>query len=349
MKFKFEVGPYLIKEPTIIYMKVPYQEDYPIACIGRDSYIWNGLINTGIEYTINKGYTTHNIQIGSFNSLAEGIEFCMGINHEYSNLYMGVSKLFERNENNSPLILNYNQKGQIIIQNDVWIGHNCTIMPGVIIRNGAIVASNSHVVNDVPPYAIVGGNPAKVIKYRFSQELIDKLLTIQWWNWSDNEIKNNIEYFNEDIVMFCDTFYEKYKTEKESIKKYALDKSAHNFLFFVDFTNNYNIYERVIEQFVNKYKDNSDYQLILFIDKNFVKDNSDLIDNFYKYIENQTLKVEALCKLNICIDDTDQCRSLFKAVDYYITNRAKETVLYSGYADEFNVKIISGVDTFVFH
>lgn len=346
MKYNFEVLPYLIKEPTIIYVDLlNRKEKYPLACMGRDSYIWRGLINTGLEYTVDIGYTTHNVQIGNFNSLAEGIEFCMGINHQYSNLCMGVSKLFEGKLPAS----NFNQKGQIIIQNDVWIGHKCTIMPGVIIHNGAIVAANSHVVKDVPPYAIVGGNPAKVIKYRFSENLINKLLTIQWWNWSNDEIKNNIKYFNEDIENFCDTFYDKYKNKKESIKKYALDKSEHNFLFFVDFTVNYNIYERVIEQFINKYKESSDYQLILFIDRTFANDKSELIDNFKKSVEYKSKNKNALCKLTICIDDIDKSRSLFKSVNYYITSRAKETVLYSCYADEFNVNIISGVDTHIFH
>jgi virginiamycin A acetyltransferase len=120
-------------------------------------------------------------------------------------------------------------------------------------------------------------------------------------------------------------------------------------LFFVDFTDNYNIYERVIEQFIDKYKDNFDYQLVLFVDRNFLKDNIDSIDKFYKYVEYQTKKAKTLCKLNICIDDINKSRSLFKAINYYITSRAKETVLYTGYADEFNVKIISGVDTYIFH
>lgn len=346
MKINFEVLPYLVKEPTIIDIDLfNRSEKYPIACMGRDSYIWAGLINTGLEFTIDRGYTTHNLQIGSFNSLAAGIEFCMGINHEYSELSMGVSKLFE----NKPDTCSYNQKGQIIIQNDVWIGHNSTIMPGVIIHNGAVVAANSHVVKDVPSYAIVGGNPAKVIKYRFSQELIDKLLTIQWWNWSDDEIKNNIKYFNEDIAKFCDTFYDKYKTERENIKKYEIEESKHTFLFFVDFADTYNIYKRVIKQFINKYKDSSDYQLVLFVDGNLAKDNSDLIDKFYKYVKYETKKANTLCKLNICVDDINKSRSLFKTVDYFITSRSKETVLYTGYADEFNVKIISGVDTFIFH
>lgn len=345
MKFNFEITPFSINEPTIIYVNLLNRKDkYPLACIGRDSYIWQGLINTGLEYTIDIGYTTHNIQIGSFTSIDAGLEFCMGINHSYSNLCLGVSKLFE----GRPAGSSFNQKGQIIIQNDVWIGHNCTIMPGVIIHDGAVVTAKSHVVNDVPPYAIVGGNPAKVIKYRFNPELINKLLTIKWWNWSNEEIKNKIKCFSKDISKFCDIFYDKYRNERENIKAYEIVKLKENFLFFMDFTDTYNIYERVIEQFINKYKDNYDYQLILFTEKNFAENNADLINEFNRYLDNQIKKTNALCKFKMITDSMDKSRSLFKAVDYYITSRVKETVLYSEYADEFNVKIISGVDTFIF-
>ncbi len=349
MKYKLEVSPYLIKKPTTFYVNIAdQQEQYPLACIGRDSYIWNGTVNTGLEFTINKGYTTHNIQIGQFNSIAEGLEFCMGINHSHSRLCMGVSKLFEANEGYTPEIPKYNQKGQIIIQNDVWIGHDVTIMPGVTIGNGAVVAANSHVVSDVAPYTIVGGNPAKFIKYRFDKDLIDKLLTIKWWNWCNEEIRCNIRYFNEDIKTFCDTFYEKYKKERDNVKEYEIYKAEHNFLFFIDFTEKYPIFERVIQQFLESYQNCSDYQLILFIDKNFAENNIELLNTFYEYLEYYSEKVQAECILNICIEDLDKSEQLFKAVNYYITNRAKETVLYSEYADDYNVKIVSGVDTYIF-
>lgn len=82
------------------------------------------------------------------------------------------------------------------IGNDVWVGAKCTIMDGVSIGDGAIVASGAVVVKDVPPYAIVGGNPAKIIKYRFPQEMIDRLLEIQWWNLSDDDITKVIDLFH---------------------------------------------------------------------------------------------------------------------------------------------------------
>lgn len=83
----------------------------------------------------------------------------------------------------------------VVIGNDVWIGANVVILPGVNIGDGAIIAAGAVVTKDVEPYAVVGGVPAKVIKYRFSSEEIRKLLKIAWWNWSLEKIEKNIELF----------------------------------------------------------------------------------------------------------------------------------------------------------
>ena len=80
-------------------------------------------------------------------------------------------------------------KGDIIIGNDVWIGAKSTIMSGVNIGNGAVIGSNSTITKDVPPYAIVVGNPGKIVKYRFSEKQIESLLKISWWAWTDDRIK----------------------------------------------------------------------------------------------------------------------------------------------------------------
>ena len=94
-------------------------------------------------------------------------------------------------------------KGDINVENDVWIGAKSTIMSGVKIHNGSVIGANSTVTKDVPPFAIVVGNPAKIVKYRFSEKQIDSLLKIAWWDWSEDRIKteamnlwsNNIDNF----------------------------------------------------------------------------------------------------------------------------------------------------------
>lgn len=90
----------------------------------------------------------------------------------------------------------------VIIGNDVWIGINCGIMGGVTIGDGAIIATSSIVTKDVPPYSIVGGIPAKVIKYRFSEDVIKRLLEINWWNLSDDDITRVLPIFHtKDITI----------------------------------------------------------------------------------------------------------------------------------------------------
>lgn len=88
----------------------------------------------------------------------------------------------------------WDNKGDIVIGNDVWIGYDSIIMSGVHIGDGAIIGTRAVVTNDVPPYSIVGGIPAKVIKKRFSDDTISKLLEIKWWNWTSKKIQSNIEY-----------------------------------------------------------------------------------------------------------------------------------------------------------
>jgi virginiamycin A acetyltransferase len=88
----------------------------------------------------------------------------------------------------------WDNKGDIVIGNDVWIGYDAIIMSGVKIGDGAIIGTRAVVTNDVPPYTIVGGIPAKVIKKRFSDDIILKLLKIKWWDWSYEKIQTNIQF-----------------------------------------------------------------------------------------------------------------------------------------------------------
>ena len=87
----------------------------------------------------------------------------------------------------------WDNKGDIVIGNDVWIGYEAVVLSGVTIGDGAIIGTRAVVKKDVPPYTIVGGIPAKPIRKRFSDEVISKLLELQWWNWPENRIKENID------------------------------------------------------------------------------------------------------------------------------------------------------------
>lgn len=89
------------------------------------------------------------------------------------------------------------QKPPPVIGHDVWIGMNAVVHRGVTIGHGAVIASDAVVTKDVEPYSIVGGNPARHIKYRFSQEIINAMLEIQWWNWDDAQLKSAMEKFDD--------------------------------------------------------------------------------------------------------------------------------------------------------
>lgn len=88
---------------------------------------------------------------------------------------------------------------KVVINNDVWIGMKSTIMGGVTVGNGAIIAAHSVVTKDVPPYAVVGGVPAKIIKYRFTEDIIEGLQKSEWWNQPDDVLRENITVFQQEL------------------------------------------------------------------------------------------------------------------------------------------------------
>lgn len=150
-------------------------------------------------YNFKKNITHHydfigdKLIIGKFCAIAKGVQFIMnGANHcmcsvsTYPFYIMGWEK--------TPSVLeDMPLKGDTVIGNDVWIGQNAVIMPGVYIGDGAIIGANSVVAKDIPAYAVAAGNPCRVKKMRFSDEIIDILLEIKWWDWSADEIFENLD------------------------------------------------------------------------------------------------------------------------------------------------------------
>ncbi len=133
--------------------------------------------------------------IGRFCALAEGVTFIMnGANHRMDGITTYPFNIFGSGwEKVTPAVEQLPFKGDTVIGNDVWIGQNVTILPGVKIGDGAIIAANATITKNVEPYAIVGGNPARLIKKRFSAEMIELLLKLQWWNWDEQKIFDQLE------------------------------------------------------------------------------------------------------------------------------------------------------------
>ena len=135
--------------------------------------------------------------IGKFCSIACGTKFMFNCaNHTLKSLSTYTFPLFyeEWELEKSNITTAWDNKGNIVIGNDVWIGYEAVIMAGVHIGDGAIIAARTVVTKDVPPYTIVGGTPAKEIRKRFDAEIIQQLLLLKWWNWSTDKIRQCLPY-----------------------------------------------------------------------------------------------------------------------------------------------------------
>ncbi|MBN1069480.1 antibiotic acetyltransferase [Clostridium botulinum] len=185
-----------------------YQTIYLKNVITRDNIqvgdytIYNDFYNDPRDFEKNNvlyQYPINNdkLIIGKFCSIACKAKFLMTSgNHTMNSLSTYTFPIFyeEWGLDVSHITDAWDNKGDIVIGNDVWIGYDAIIMPGVKIGDGAIIGTRAIVTNDVPPYTIVGGIPAKVIKKRFSDDIILKLLKIKWWDWPNEKIKANIKH-----------------------------------------------------------------------------------------------------------------------------------------------------------
>ncbi|WP_158827055.1 CatB-related O-acetyltransferase [Mucilaginibacter lacusdianchii] len=143
--------------------------------------------------------------IGKFCAIASGVKFIMnGANHELKPISTFPFFIFgngwEQMLDEVEMDGKFPYKGDTIVGNDVWIGNGATILPGVRIGNGAIIASEAVVTKDIPDYAIVGGNPARVIRKRFADTDIERLLDIAWWNWTAEQITTHLKLINSNNI-----------------------------------------------------------------------------------------------------------------------------------------------------
>ncbi len=172
----------IIKNPNIIVGDYTYYDDFENV----ENFEKN------VKYHFD--FVGDKLSIGKFCMIASDVKFIMnGANHFTNALTTYPFAIFGKGWEKAMDGKTYPQKGDINIGNDVWIGYNATIMAGVTIGDGAIIATNSTVVKDVKPYSIVGGNHANEIKKRFKDDIISKLLELKWRNWDIQKITRNIQ------------------------------------------------------------------------------------------------------------------------------------------------------------
>lgn len=172
--------------------------------IGRGTYGYENMLNSGLLENV-----------GRYTSISETANIYRNHSIDAVTTYPIINPLFvpwEVHIEKKEKIKNQNIKGRrmnkkVHIGNDVWIAANVMIMPGVCIGDGAVVAAGAVVTKDVEAYSVVGGVPAKFLKYRFSPKIIERLKKIKWWNWSHEKVLENVEYMY-DINKFVEMFGE---------------------------------------------------------------------------------------------------------------------------------------------
>ena len=330
------IQPHQIKSYTCVTFNTEGAlKGFPLLSVDRDSYLTGVTIQSGINFDPTGG--RHCVAIGKCCSLAESITFMIDLNHDYKSVCQGEPTCLQGIDRGSKI----RRKASIILQNDVWIGHGATIMAGVTLHNGCVVAADSVVTKDVPPYAIVGGNPAKILRYRFDEAEIIGLQKIAWWDW-DSQVQYSRR---QDFVLPISDFVSKYLPEAERrLEKYNIEnlpwggvKPKDTYLFIPDFGDPYPLYPKVLKQYFEE--ECFGTELFLYLPKHIsTPENLRILDQFFEEYK------ERNCEVVLQSGETWDENILFQYADYFITTRSSETVLRTCLADLYQTKILYGTD-----
>ena len=243
----------------------PLSRGHTILTLGARSYLVGG---TAYYFS-----TDAHILVGKYSSLAHNMSFYLGQNHSHASLSTyPFGYVLNRAAGNEHDVCN---RHQIIIGSDVWIGGDVTIMSGVRIGSGAVIGAGAVIAKDVPPYAVVVGNPARVIKYRFDAETIARLLRIKWWNWRQEDIERYIPQYKDDLPAFLERFDPVVQEEPSdaaaaAIRELRAQGFAASYLV-PDFDAPANpVWPRVIDSFLAAYTAEDKTALVLAIPDNAV-------------------------------------------------------------------------------
>jgi acetyltransferase-like isoleucine patch superfamily enzyme len=178
----------------------------------ENMHLWHSDRGTYFDRNVNiiSWSDQYHVHLGKYNSIGRDCNFFLHANHRADWVTTTSQLLGPVTPEIAEMHMNMGHptcKGDIKVGNDVWIGATSTIMSGITIGDGAIIGAGSMVTKDVPPFAIVAGNPSKIVKYRFTEEQIEKLLQISWWDWEEDKIKDNaMSMWSSNIDDFINKF-----------------------------------------------------------------------------------------------------------------------------------------------
>lgn len=278
------------------------------------------------------------MMIGRYCSIGERVSFCAGYDHDYRRVTTsplgihGVDDIDDKNLRLRP------RRNHILIGNDVWIGDNARIMGGSHIGNGVVIGAGAVVAKDVPPYAIVAGNPAKILKYRFNAEIIKKLQRIKFWRWPYDKFVKNIPlmYMVEDFVEKHDPGEMK---EKNNLAQSLCNerKNGRKICFFYsDFGEDNSLWEDVVKQYALY----APKELLLVIVAKGVKGE-------WEAYRNKLIMVDNAGKTMLYINKL--VPALYQNADFYVAGRNYETLECVDFCSDYDVKILSALDEDIFY
>ena len=232
-----------------------------------------------------------------------------------------------------------NMQHQIIIGNDVRIGRRVVIFDGICIGNGAVIIAGSVVTENVPPYAVVMGNPARVIKYRYSPEIIQALQRIKWWNWSDDIVAIRAQEMT-DIITFVTKYHQSdicIEGKAAEILKERKEAGKTVYSFSLDNTSDIPIWEKVIDGYLRTFTKASHVSLFLEI----LPESMDVLPLLDKKIREIGENAPEILKGRV---NTGENLELIQNTDIYIASAHSRCMFYVDYADNYDVEVRSGFD-----
>lgn len=319
-----------------IYAKDQLGQEYKLLTLGKRSYI----ASAKLEST---GMLAH-ILIGNYCSISHEVHFLINTQHDYTAVSTfpwnnPYNKVFDGNITNK-------EKNQIVIGNDVWIGRGAVIFGGVHIGNGAVIAANAVVTKDVAPYAIVGGNPAQCIKYRFDNATILKLNKIKWWYWPEQKIVENKELLMTNAKLFCKKFYFDATTSNfpriEQLDE-VVAEANYCYFFSIDTDARHPLWKKIVIAYLNRFTKEDQKILFLGIPSGENTGYHKMVSDFIA--ENAGVHSARIVYL---IEPDTLNFALFRYVDVLITNKEFKSLIYMDFCQDYGIHILHGTDEKVF-
>ena len=314
-------------------------KNFPAVYIDRGSYIVDACMETGADM---RGDGVCSLQIGRFSSLAENIRFLTDIDHDIDSVFQGEIEGIKNTD------YKHRRKGQIIIGNDCWIGYGAVIIGSVYIGDGAVVAAGAVVTKNVPPYAIVAGNPAKVVRYRFDEETIDSLMRIRWWGCPAEVLPTMSEDLKGDIYDFTKKYGKNIRNKEADVNGSPVAIMGEDipiYLYIADWKDEYCTYPKVIEEFCRTF-DNREAQLVILVPGDSEEERgrgSELVmAELEKYSESDSL-------IQLIDDQAVDTESVVINSDNIITSREGNAVELCSLAALYGKHILFGTDIPVFN